>query len=53
MRGYDIKEVDQLVALVEDGYKNMAAGDRGALLGVLRSKQAAEFPTKFRGYSKI
>jgi cell division septum initiation protein DivIVA len=53
MGGYDIKEVDRLVALVEDNRKDVTAEDRRTLLEVLRSWQATEFPRKFRGYSKI
>lgn len=53
MGGYDIKEVDQLVALVEDNGNNVTAEDRRALLEVLRSRQTTKFPRRFRGYSKI
>jgi hypothetical protein len=53
MGGYDIKEVDQLVALAEDNENDVTAEDRWALLEVLRSRQTMKFPRKFRGYSKI
>jgi hypothetical protein len=36
---------------VEDNGNNATADDRRTL--VLRSRQAAEFPKKFRGYSKM
>lgn len=53
MGGYDIKAVDQMVALVEGNGNGMTAEDRGTLLETLRLRQARKFPRKFRGYSKI
>jgi cell division septum initiation protein DivIVA len=53
MGGYDIKEVDRLVSMVEEARDAEASDTRSSALQALRLREIERFPRKFRGYSKI
>lgn len=53
MGGYDIREVDQLVSMVESRRDSPTDADRVAVADALRSRQNEMFRRRFRGYSKI
>jgi cell division septum initiation protein DivIVA len=52
MGGYDIKEVEQLVAMVEKE-RDSPTENREGTLEALRLRDSDKFPRRFRGYSKI
>jgi DivIVA domain-containing protein len=50
MRGYDIHEVDEVAAMVDDALKSTEQQIRGAAISRLR---AVQFRMKLRGYSRL
>ena len=53
MGGYDIKDVDRVVALVEAVRNNETISTKEDAVRALTSRKAETFPRRFRGYSKI